>query len=81
MTGLVAKEEPDLALSPEMWLTGYTLRDRVIELAEPADGPYVEAPRKASMASRCTLPTAPMVGPDVTPRPATPPTPGTALPA
>ncbi|HEX9710668.1 MAG TPA: carbon-nitrogen hydrolase family protein [Candidatus Thermoplasmatota archaeon] len=55
MTGLVAKEKPDLALFPEMWLTGYTLRDRVIELAEPADGPSVEAVSKAARRARTTV--------------------------
>ncbi|HEX9710666.1 MAG TPA: hypothetical protein VGB42_11970 [Candidatus Thermoplasmatota archaeon] len=42
MTTLVTKERPDLALSPEMWLTGYMLRDRLFELAGTAAGPSAE---------------------------------------
>lgn len=55
MTSLIAKEKPDLALFPEMWLTGYMLRDRVIELAEPADGPSIEAASRAARRAKCTV--------------------------
>jgi predicted amidohydrolase len=55
MLDLVAKRRPTLALFPEMWLTGYSVRDRVIELAEPADGPSVEAASKAARKARSTI--------------------------
>jgi len=55
MLDLVAKRKPDLALFPEMWLTGYSVRDRVIELAEPADGPSVEAASKAARKAKSTI--------------------------
>lgn len=55
MLDLVAKRRPTLALFPEMWLTGYSVRDRVIEVAEPADGPSVEAVSKAARKARSTV--------------------------
>lgn len=55
MLDLVAKRRPTLALFPEMWLTGYSVRDRVIELAEPADGPSVEAVSKAARKAKSTV--------------------------
>jgi predicted amidohydrolase len=55
MLDLVAKRRPALALFPEMWLTGYSVRDRVIELAEPADGPSVEAASQAARKAKSTL--------------------------
>ena len=55
MLDLVTKRRPTLALFPEMWLTGYSVRDRVIELAEPADGPSVEAASKAARKARSTI--------------------------
>ncbi len=55
MLDLVIKRRPTLALFPEMWLTGYSIRDRVIELAEPADGPSVEAASKAARKARSTI--------------------------
>jgi predicted amidohydrolase len=55
MIDLVAKKRPTLALFPEMWLTGYSVRDRVIELAEPADGPSVEAVSRAARKARSTV--------------------------
>jgi predicted amidohydrolase len=55
MLDLVAKRRPSLALFPEMWLTGYSVRDRVIELAEPADGPSVEAASKAAAKAKTTV--------------------------
>src|SRR3990172_7281602 len=55
MLDVVAKRKPDLALFPEMWLTGYSVRDRVIELAEPADGPSVEAVSKAARKHKSTV--------------------------
>ncbi len=55
MVTLVAKEKPDLALFPEMWLTGYMVRDRVTELAEFADGPSVKAVSKAARKAKSTV--------------------------
>ncbi len=55
MLDLVADRKPDLALFPEMWLTGYSVRDRVIELAETADGPSVEAASKAARKHKSTI--------------------------
>jgi predicted amidohydrolase len=55
MLDLVSAERPDLAIFPEMWLTGYSVRDRVIELAEPSDGPSVEAASKVSRATKSTI--------------------------
>jgi predicted amidohydrolase len=55
MLDLVARRRPTLALFPEMWLTGYSVRDRVIELAEPADGPSVEAASKAARKAKSTI--------------------------
>lgn len=55
MVDLVSKRRPTLALFPEMWLTGYSVRDRVIELAERADGPSVEAASKAAQKAKTTI--------------------------
>lgn len=55
MLDLVAAKRPTLALFPEMWLTGYSVRDRVIELAEPADGPSVEAASKVARKAKSTI--------------------------
>ena len=55
MLDVVAKRKPDLALFPEMWLTGYSVRDRVVELAEPSDGPSVEAASKAARKHKSTV--------------------------
>lgn len=44
----VAKSEADLVLAGELFLTGYMARDAFARLAEPLDGPSVEAVRKAS---------------------------------
>jgi predicted amidohydrolase len=55
MLDLVAKQRPTLALFPEMWLTGYSVRDRVIELAEPSDGPSIEAASKVARKAKSTV--------------------------
>lgn len=55
MLELVAKRKPDLALFPEMWLTGYSVRDRVFELAEFSDGPSVQAVSKAARKAKSTV--------------------------
>lgn len=44
----VAKSEADLVLAGELFLTGYMARDAFARLAEPLDGPAVDAVRKVA---------------------------------
>ena len=43
----------DLLLCPELYMTGYYLKDRVTELAEPVDGPFISQARQ--LAASCNI--------------------------
>ncbi len=51
----LSKTDADLIVFPELFLTGYSIRDKVLELAEPMDGEYVNELSDSAKDNDCAL--------------------------